>query len=335
MKLEFYKANYLFFKEEAVYSFPIYLFDKEREQRMVTLYAGSPVTKELVQEWQNLIAKGAYLQIFHENKDLFLEQTEVPLQVLEDENEYYFRMQRLSEERQNLYGALVKENFKLKEVFKQVSEEDNFMPLIKRVHDEVMCFSLTKSATVSMATELVSKLFTNDIFPVRVTTLAYMIAKQNKITDEETMANLIIACLVKDVGLGLIENSLLNNFDELSGQEIYAKHMMLSIYVLSKADYEFPKLIKRLILEHHEQGDGSGFPRGRKEDYIHPLSFIMNLSDQILMYSSGKLNGRKTGLSKTIDMFHKRVGGAGLNINFPHNITESLGLFLPNDIEKE
>jgi hypothetical protein len=53
------------------------------------------------------------------------------------------------------------------------------------------------------------------------------------------------------------------------------------------------------------------------------------------MYSSGKINGRKTDLIKTIELFHKGVSAEGVNVNFPPRLLESLGSFLLNDLEKD
>ena len=103
---------------------------------------------------------------------------------------------------------------------------------------------------------------------------------------------------------------------------------MLSLYILSKLNVDFSKEIKRLILEQHEQYDGSGFPRNKKDNHIDFLSYIVNLSDQILMYGAGKINGKNISLEKSIEIFYKRISVEGINISFPENLLDSLGSFL-------
>lgn len=333
--IRFYKVLPSFFEIDKVYSFNIYLFDPQREKRVVALYAASPVTAEVMDEWRDIEEKGAYLQLDKNNKTEFFFETETTEAELNAANEFYFRMAKLQEDRIKQYESLANENFLLRTILNDIAKTGDFLPLIKRTKAEIMMWPLYENETVSICTELVDKLFIRDIMPVRVAALSYMIAKQSKITDMQMLCDIVLAALLKDLGYGLIQTKYFENFQELQKQDIYLKHPMLTIYVLSKCGHDFSKTVKRLILEQHEQSDGSGFPREKKEDYIEYVSFIINLSDQILMYSSGKINGRKTDLIKTIELFHKGVPTEGVNVNFPHRLLESLGTFLLNDLESE
>lgn len=333
--IEFYKVESHFFEVEKEFSFNIYFFDKRRDRRIVGLHAGSPMLEELSQEWKQLEEKGVYFQIHCDSKKEFLYETGVTEEELLEVNKFYIRMFNLQAERIEKFEEKSKLNFLLKNVLNEISQTDDFMPLISRVRDEVLCFPLTMSETVSITTELIDKLFVRDIAPVRVAALSYMIAKQNKIVDIEQLSMTLIAALLKDLGLSLIRSSYVQNFEKLSRQDIYEKHAMLSIYILSKTGFEFNKKIKRLILEHHEQSDGSGFPKEKKESHIEYLSFIINLSDQVLMYSSGRINGRRVDLMKTLKFFHKGVDTRGVNVNFPQRLLDSLASFFFNDLEKQ
>ncbi len=333
--LKFYRVKADFFETDKEYAFNIFLYDTRRDQRVVTLKPNVELTAEIKEEWLVLESKGAYYQIFIDNLKEFYHQTQVSESELLALNDFYFRMYDLQQDRLKLYEEKSKETFLLRSTLKDIAKTNNFQPLIDKVRAEILCFPLYESELISISTELVDKLFKRDIMPVRVAALAYMLAKQNKITDREQLCVITISSLLKDVGFGLIRSGLLSNFKDIVQEDIYLKHPMLSIYVLSKAGFEFDKQVKRIILEQHEQSDGSGFPRGKKEDYVNYLSYIVNLCDQILMYSSGKINGRETDLIKTIELFHKGVSAEGINVNFPHRLLESLGTLLLNDLEKE
>lgn len=333
--MNFYKVLPRFFEIGKMYNFNIYLFDPSRSKRFVELYATTALTQEHIDKWDILISKGTYFQIYFEDKEVFYEETGLAYDDLVEANPHYYKMLALQQARIEKYEANSKLTFLLREVLNGISETDDFTPLINRVRSEVMCFKLYQSDTISICTELVDKLFNRDILPVRIAALAYMIAKQNKITDENLLCSLLIAALVQNVGFGLIDSDLFSNFKELQHEEIYNKHPMLSLYILSKTGYEFDVLTKRFILEHHEQSNATGFPREKKEDHIHYISFIINLCDQLLMYSGGYINGRKTNLIKCFEIFHKQVSTEGVNMNFPHRLTDSLGVFLLNDLEKE
>ncbi|MDP7320008.1 MAG: HD domain-containing phosphohydrolase [Bacteriovoracaceae bacterium] len=333
--ISFYKLKSDFFELDRVYSFNIFLFDKMREHRIVALYANSPLTGELKESWLELEAKGAYLQLYKDDKDDFHYETNVSHDELMELNAFYFKMFNLQESRLKKYEEKAKEKFLLKKTLQTIAKTNDFLPLIERVKSEVMCYPLYESDLTSMCTEVVDKTFSRDMLPVRVAAFAFFLARQNKITDREKLVAIIMASLMKDFGLSVLSTELFKNYADLENHNIYLKHPMLSIYILSKIGYEFPTEIKRIILEQHEQTDGSGFPRQKKEDHIAYLSFIVNLSDQIIMYSSGKINGRKTDLIKTIELFHKGVSAEGVNVNFPPRLLESLGSFLLNDLEKD
>lgn len=333
--IKFYRVLPHFFTVTKSYSFHIFLYDPQREQRVVSLHAASPVTDELLVEWDDFERKGAYLQIDKEHKSEFHFETGVTNEDLIAANEFYFRMAALQEKRYSDFEKMANADFLLRTALNDISKDDNYLPLIKRTKAEIMLWPLYESESISICTELVEKLFLRDIMPVRVAAFSYMLARQNKITDKQILCDIVLGSLLKDLGHGLIKTDYFKDFQSLQKENIYIKHPMLTIYVLSKCGHEFSKRVKRLILEQHEQSDGSGFPREKKEDYIEYISFIINLSDQILMYSAGKINGRKMNLIKTIELFHKGVSSEGINVNFPLRLLESLGAFLLNDLEAE
>ncbi len=333
--LKFYRLKSEFFEVEKTYSFHLFMYHHESDHRVVFLHAGSIFSKEKLEEWTDLNEKGAYFQLFYEDLGAFYTETGITKEQLMEENAFYFRMMELQESRLKKYEVKSKEKFLLKTTLIDAAKTNDFSSIIAKVRSEILCLPLHKSPFISIATEIVDKLFSRDIFPVRVAALSYLIAKQNKITDEEKLCEIVVAALLKDVGLILFKTNLLTDFPKLRGMDDYEKHPVISIYILSKIGFEIPKNVKRLVLEQHEQSNGSGYPRQKKEDYIDFSSFIINLVDQILMYSMGKINGRKLDLIKTFELFHKGVSSDGINVNFPQRLLESLGSFLQNELEKE
>ena len=335
MNIAFYKVLPAYFELDKLYSFNIYFYDPIREQRLVDVYATTKLSEDHFEKWHLYITKGGYLQIDFDDTEIFYEECDKDFSDLRSANPFYFKMLDLQEKRILEYQEQANATFHLREVINNISDSDDFKPLINRVKSEIMCFPLYISNTVSICTELVDKTFHRDIIPVRAACIAYVFAKQNKIEDIEILASLVIASLSQNIGYGLLNHDLLSDYLKLVDDDIFLKHPMLSIYLLSKTGFEFDKLTKRFILEHHEQSDGSGFPRGKKEDHIHFCSFIINLADQVIQYSSGNINGRKTSLVNTIKLFHKSIPTPGININFPQRLTESLRVYILNEIEEE
>lgn len=86
------------------------------------------------------------------------------------------------------------------------------------------------------------------------------------------------AGLFHDVGLTAISEALTNKREPLTPEEweTLKKHPCLG-YRLLKGNAEVPVASLRLILEHHENADGSGYPQGLALTRQHPLTRVLAL----------------------------------------------------------
>ncbi len=84
--------------------------------------------------------------------------------------------------------------------------------------------------------------------------------------------------LFHDIGQTLISEEILQKSEPLSQEEweVIRKHPCLG-YRLLKSNAKFPLAAMRLVLEHHELADGSGYPQGLPLKRQHPLSRILSL----------------------------------------------------------
>jgi HD-GYP domain-containing protein (c-di-GMP phosphodiesterase class II) len=87
-----------------------------------------------------------------------------------------------------------------------------------------------------------------------------------------------LAGLFHDLGLMQVDEELLHKKDPLSLQEWsqLQKHPTLAYQIL-KSNAEIPLDSLRLILEHHENADGSGYPQGLTLEKQHPLTRVLHL----------------------------------------------------------
>lgn len=329
--MKFLKISSKFLKAQLVFTFDLFLYDTERDTRLVALYKNSPVTEELINSWIDIEKKGGYLQIIEEELDSFCNETKTSAPSVERLNAFNIKMDKIQKERINTYSKKVESSFLLK-TFLLNEDTTGFMPLIERVKSEVMLFELSLSKEVSFTTDLVDKLFTSPILPVKIAAFSYMFAKLNKIDDPEVLCSIINGALFKDIGMNQISRSLFFNKDYYQGA-LYKKHPMLSIFLLSKSGFEFSKLTKRIILEQHEVIDGSGFPRGKKEDFISPMSQIVHLSDQVIKLASGHIDGKKYEVLDAIKKIVFQVPIENLIFNFSTNLLDNLKSLLPVDLE--
>jgi HD-GYP domain-containing protein (c-di-GMP phosphodiesterase class II) len=89
-----------------------------------------------------------------------------------------------------------------------------------------------------------------------------------------------IAALLHDIGLLKVPPEILYKNDELNAREasVIQKHPRLGFEMLRGCD-AVPLESQRLILEHHENRDGSGYPQGLEFWQQHPYTHVLRLVD--------------------------------------------------------
>lgn len=310
-----------FIVAESILRCPIFLLDTQSKLRIVVFYAGYAIEEEKFEEVLHIVEKGGVVQISYDDIALFCEDTKCDKSLIIQENKFLFTMIETEENHKVKYSKLAENKLMLKIFF--ANDKLNFIELIKQVQAEVMCFPLSINEEVSITIQLVEELFTRDIFPVRCAVMAYSLAKLNKINSPETLCSVILAGLFKDLGLNQIMRSAAIEEDEAQ-DEMYLKHPMLTIYILSKASIDFSVLTKRLILEHHEKDNGEGFPRGKKEKSIHFLSHYLQVADVIIGLVEGRYNNQSYSWNKAFDIIINQREIPNLNTSFPNQLMELL-----------
>jgi putative nucleotidyltransferase with HDIG domain len=59
---------------------------------------------------------------------------------------------------------------------------------------------------------------------------------------------------------------------DIEDRKLANAHPIAGAYYLRQYWPEVPELVCRIVIEHHERPDGSGYPNGLKDGEIHPLS---------------------------------------------------------------
>src|SRR5690606_12464092 len=88
-----------------------------------------------------------------------------------------------------------------------------------------------------------------------------------------------LAALLHEAGWTQLPLNLIGKRTRYTPTEIALihKHTLISDQILLRSD--LPELTRRLVAEHHELLDGSGYPQGLKSDQIHPLSQLLTVVD--------------------------------------------------------
>ncbi|MDH5518449.1 MAG: HD domain-containing protein [Gammaproteobacteria bacterium] len=98
--------------------------------------------------------------------------------------------------------------------------------------------------------------------------------------DYPSLINLGTAALLHDIGETRLDDDLVSHKGKLKEAQFnqLKKHVNYSVEMLSSNAAINQKII-RLVQQHHERFDGSGYPYGLKGNEIDPLSQILGLSD--------------------------------------------------------
>ena len=112
--------------------------------------------------------------------------------------------------------------------------------------------------------------------PLNVAIVAGLTAKKLEYSPRH-VDELLLAALLHDIGkikVKLDGESALISMNE----EELKPHTILG-YKLIKETFGFTESIAKVALEHHENNDGSGYPKGISNDFIHPYSQIVNVAN--------------------------------------------------------
>jgi response regulator RpfG family c-di-GMP phosphodiesterase len=116
----------------------------------------------------------------------------------------------------------------------------------------------------------------------RVGGISTILAKALKLSDTE-VENMQLAASMHDLGKLAIDDSILNKPGKLSEQEfdIMKQHCVFGYEILKHSQRELLKMASIIAYEHHENFDGTGYPKGLKQNEIHIWSRIVALADVV------------------------------------------------------
>jgi putative two-component system response regulator len=141
----------------------------------------------------------------------------------------------------------------------------------------------------------------------RVAMLATAIAKEMGLS-ADTITGIRLGSLVHDVGKIQVPSEI------LSCPRTLTSHEMNFIRTHSDAGYEivgsasFPWPVARMVFEHHERMDGSGYPRGLKGDAICTEARIIAVADVVEAMTSFRPYRAALGIDAAIEEIHRGRG---------------------------
>ena len=141
----------------------------------------------------------------------------------------------------------------------------------------------------------------------RVADLARAIASEMKLTNEQ-IDGIRMASMIHDIGKISIPSEILAKPTKLTELEfnLIKTHSQSGYNILKDIDFLWP--VAKIILQHHERINGSGYPNGLKEDQILLESQIVAVADVVEAISSHRPYRPAFGVNIALNEITKNRG---------------------------
>jgi PAS domain S-box-containing protein/putative nucleotidyltransferase with HDIG domain len=141
----------------------------------------------------------------------------------------------------------------------------------------------------------------------RVTQLACAIAGMMGLSDQQ-INDIRLAGLLHDIGKIAVPVEILNKPTELTETEysLVKTHPQVGYEILKHID--FPRPVARIVQQHHERINGSGYPRGLHNGEILSESRILALADVIEAMSSHRPNRPGQSIRQALEYINEKKG---------------------------
>lgn len=324
-------------EDERTFSFHLYVFHPINKAYTLFLHANSPLTKDKYQFLMFIVERGGKVAISTTQKITFLQtmnlsEEEIPDLEIPQEHELislqHKRKDAWEKEQSN------KPKFHFNEALNAAAESDNWLPLIDQTRNEAMAFSFTISHTVSLANFFAEILLHEDNHTNRIVALSFQLAKGCGMEDQQALGDILCAAFLAHIGNTQIDLFYTTNAElKLSPMQKndYKKHPGLAQHLIRKSELIISERCNKVLYQHHERFNGSGYPEYKQGAYIEPLALVLGASSHIIEYMNGKITGSPVRLKTILTNLKEKNLSPGLELDFGDTIYESLIYLLSND----
>ncbi len=140
-----------------------------------------------------------------------------------------------------------------------------------------------------------------------VSQLSVAIAQEMKLS-EDKIEGMRIAALVHDIGKISIPAEILSKPSKLNEMEfsLIKNHPKTGYDILKTIDFPWP--VAKIVLQHHEKIDGSGYPQGLKGNDMLLEARIMGVADVVEAMSSHRPYRPSLGIDKALEEISQNRG---------------------------
>ena len=162
----------------------------------------------------------------------------------------------------------------------------------------------------------------------RVTQLTTAIAKELNLSPDK-VEGIRIASLIHDIGKIGVPTEILSKPSKLTDIEfgLIKGYSQIGYDVLKSIDFSYP--IARIVLQHHEKINGTGYPNNLKGDKILLEAKIIGVADVVEAISSHRPYRPALGIDKALEEITQNKG----TLHDPEVVDACLKLFKEKDFE--
>jgi putative nucleotidyltransferase with HDIG domain len=167
---------------------------------------------------------------------------------------------------------------------------------------------------------------------LNVTVIAMILAKSIQMSKEDAQL-LGLSTILHDIGKAKISDKILLKKEKLTHSELvhYQQHSELGAQMIK--DLGLPSRMARVVMQHHEFADGTGYPAGLKTEQTDPLARIIVLANNYdKLCNPTNIAEARTPYESLAYMFaHQR---SKFDEHLLKRLIKSLGVYPPGSIVK-
>lgn len=304
-------------KDEAVLGFNICLYEPNSKSYKIDLHAGTPFDGDVRERYKLYLSKGAQLAINYKQKKTFL----FTMNLKEEDIPSLKSIASTPEEQRRLatVESLKTQNFHFGSAFKTAIKTNDFELIITRAREEILTLPPNLNQTLSNVLMMTDLLLQGDCLHNRIIATSYFLAVNAKMNKPDELGDLLHAAYLYDIGL----TQLSLNYQKVPltklnqrAKEDYENHTGLTMHLVRKSKINFNLRAKKLIQEHHERYNGTGYPSAKQDPYIERLGQLLALVDYAFHFAEGRMTGTSMPLDEVVSNIKNRLPIQGLDLDF-------------------
>jgi len=171
---------------------------------------------------------------------------------------------------------------------------------------------------------------------VIVGTVAVMFAMAIGFADEKLLADITIAAIFHDIGLVRVKPEVMAKHESswtAQDKKDYENHVLASVDILKESGTEMHPRVLRMISEHHENYDGSGFPKGLRGAQIEESSQLIHLANFFDRLCTGKQTNQELSPAEAFDYIYDLANTEGAVQEVQPELVERIFQFMMKEKE--